>query len=153
MDITDLINGIPRDAADDNYNSFDPYPPVTVGSRLGEVGDLDFLDPAGAFLLPVERLRRYVTPADINGRVGASVATGTTWTALPNRTAGADQWGTRELLQLLPSARALPARSPTRRAPVPIRPPGVISFRGPSGTGLLRSRLLHERTTGSARGQ
>ena len=61
------INGIPRDAADDNYNSFDPYPPVTVGSRLGEVGDLDFLDPAGAFLLPVERMRRYVTPADING--------------------------------------------------------------------------------------
>ena len=23
-----IVNGIPRDAADDNYNSFDPYPPV-----------------------------------------------------------------------------------------------------------------------------
>src|SRR5208337_1059849 len=67
------FGGTPRDAADDNYNSFDPYPalppppPNPPGTRLGEVGDLDFLDPAGAFLLPVERMRRYVTPADING--------------------------------------------------------------------------------------
>ena len=30
MDVTDLINGIPRDAADDNFNSFDPYPPVSA---------------------------------------------------------------------------------------------------------------------------
>ena len=29
IDVTDLINGTPRDAADDNLNSFDPYPPVT----------------------------------------------------------------------------------------------------------------------------
>ena len=28
---------------------------------------MDFLDPAGGYLLPVERMRRYVTPADING--------------------------------------------------------------------------------------
>src|SRR5208282_3704719 len=67
IDVTDLENGIPRDAADDNYNSFDPYPPVTVGNRLGEVGDVDFLDPAGAFLLPVERMRRFVAAGDING--------------------------------------------------------------------------------------
>ena len=91
IDVTDLMNGIPRDAADDNYNSFDPYPPVTVGNRLGEVGDLDFLDPAGAFLLPVERMRRYVTPGDING-TGRIVQ----WDGVNTKTgpdAGADQWG------------------------------------------------------------
>src|SRR5208337_4318590 len=65
LDPSDYNNGTPLDAADDNYNSFDPYPPL--GTRLGEVNDLDFLDPAGAFLLPVERMRRYVAPADING--------------------------------------------------------------------------------------
>ncbi len=90
-DVTDLINGIPRDAADDNYNSFDPYPPVTVGSRLGEVDDLDFLDPAGAFLLPVERMRRFVTPADINGTGRIVQWDGTNKQAGPS--AGADQWG------------------------------------------------------------
>ena len=91
MDITDLLNGIPRDAADDNLNSFDPYPPITVGNRVGEVGDLDFLDPAGAFLLPVERLRRYVTPGDING-TGRIVQ----WDGVNQKTgpdAGGDQWG------------------------------------------------------------
>jgi hypothetical protein len=62
IDVTDLVNGT-RDAADDNYNSFDPYFP----GHTGEVGDLDFLDLAGAYLLPVERMRRYVTPVDING--------------------------------------------------------------------------------------
>ena len=67
LDLSDFNNGTPRDVADDNLNSFDPYPPITVGGRVGEVNDLDFLDPAGAFLLPVERLRRYVTPGDING--------------------------------------------------------------------------------------
>src|SRR5208282_5927699 len=93
IDVTDLENGIPRDAADDNYNSFDPYPPVTVGNRLGEVGDLDFLDPAGAFLLPVERMRRFVAPGDING-TGRIVQ----WDAFQNYNkagpdAGNDQWG------------------------------------------------------------
>ena len=59
----------PRDAADDNYNSFDPYPPYdpSRGARSGEVDDTDLYDAAGALLLPVERMRRWVTPADING--------------------------------------------------------------------------------------
>ena len=33
----------------------------------GEVGDPDYYDGAGALLFPVERMRRWVTPADING--------------------------------------------------------------------------------------
>ena len=87
-----MINGIPRDAADDNYNSFDPYPPVSAtDNRLGEVGDLDFLDPAGAFLLPVERVRRYVTPADINGTGRIVQYDGRHTTRGPD--AGGDQWG------------------------------------------------------------
>src|SRR5208337_118871 len=94
-DITDVLNDIPRDAADDNYNSFDPYPPFTVGARVGEVGDLDFLDPAGAFLLPVERMRRYVTPADINGtgRVLQYNNGSYPGTSLASSDVGADQWG------------------------------------------------------------
>ena len=58
---------------------------------MGEVGDLDFLDPAGAFLLPVERLRRYVAPGDING-TGRIVQ----WDGINAKSgpdAGGDQWG------------------------------------------------------------
>ena len=95
-DIGDLLAGTARDAADDNLNSFDPYPPVSAtDNRLGEVNDLDFLDPAGAFLLPVERMRRYVTPADINGtgRVLQYNNGNYSGTALANSDVGADQWG------------------------------------------------------------
>ena len=76
FDITDLFNNLtysnsssstptpfPRDAADDNFTAFDVYPARTTG----EVGDQDYYDLAGGFLLPVERIRRWVTPADING--------------------------------------------------------------------------------------
>ena len=44
-------------------NAFDPYPP----GHTGEVNDQDDYDAAGALILPVDRMRRYVTPADING--------------------------------------------------------------------------------------
>ena len=93
LDVSDIQAQIPRDAADDNYNSFDPYPPL--GTRLGEVGDLDFLDPAGAYLLPVERMRRYVAPADINGtgRVLQWNNGNYTGTSLGSSDVGADQWG------------------------------------------------------------
>ena len=63
LDIGDVVNGVPRDAADDNNNSYDPYP---LG-HTGEVGDSDFYDAAGALLLPVDRMRRWLAPADING--------------------------------------------------------------------------------------
>ena len=89
-------NGTARDAADDNLNSFDPYPPSTpTYNRRGEVGDLDFLDIAGAFLLPVERMRRYVTPADINGtgRVLQYNNGNYSGISLANSDVGADQWG------------------------------------------------------------
>ena len=98
IDISDLrLGGIPRDAADDNYNSFDPYPPATpTYNRQGEVNDLDFLDPAGAFLLPVERMRRFLAPADINGTGRVLQWNGTSgWTySTPNYSdVGNDQWG------------------------------------------------------------
>jgi len=94
LDVADYNNGTPRDVADDNLNSFDPYPATgTAANPRGEVGDLDFLDPAGAFLLPVERMRRFVTPGDING-TGRIVQ----WDAFQNYNnsgpdAGNDQWG------------------------------------------------------------
>ena len=56
----------------------------------GEIGDLDFYDAAGALLLPVERMRRFVTPLDINGRGG--VGMWTTATGPPSDT-GADNYG------------------------------------------------------------
>ena len=102
LDISDLRRRHPRDVADDNFNSFDPYPPL--GMRLGEVGDLDFLDPAGAYLLPVERMRRYVTPADINGTGRIVQYDGQhTRTARPTRPRRRPV-GPRRVLQLLPAA-------------------------------------------------
>ena len=61
--IADLLNGAPRAAADDNYNQFDPFP---IG-HTGEVNDRDFFDSAGGLMLPVDRMRRFVTPVDIDG--------------------------------------------------------------------------------------
>ncbi|WP_165229754.1 hypothetical protein [Aquisphaera insulae] len=81
-DSTDVLTGTARDAADDNYNGFDPAP---LGHG-GEVADSDAYDPAGALLLPVDRMRRFVTPADINGT--GSV---TPWTTTYQ--AGADALG------------------------------------------------------------
>ena len=52
-----------RAAADDNYNQFDPFP---IG-HTGEVNDRDFFDSAGGLMLPVDRMRRFVTPVDIDG--------------------------------------------------------------------------------------
>ncbi len=77
LNITDIINGLSPDAADDNFNTYDPYPFRSVNGTTtpppltppfgGEVGDFDFYDAAGAMLIPAERMRRWVTPADING--------------------------------------------------------------------------------------
>jgi hypothetical protein len=70
INIRDILNGLPPDAADDNLNTFDPYPlrPLNGAPPYGgEVDDADFYDAAGALLLPVERMRRWVVPADING--------------------------------------------------------------------------------------
>lgn len=66
-------SSFPRDARDDNNNVFDPFPPprpgnaVTVMGHQGEVLDWDWFDPSGGLILPVERIRRFVTPLDING--------------------------------------------------------------------------------------
>ena len=89
----DLVNGLPRDAADDNFNSFDPYPPGHTGEVAVPpgVGDADYYDTAGALLLPVERMRRYVTPADINGTGRVVQWNGATPAVGPDL--GGDQWG------------------------------------------------------------
>jgi len=117
LDPGDLASGQPRDSADDNYNSFDPYP----FGHTGEVGDLDFLDLAGGYLLPVERMRRYVTPADING-TGSIVQWDGTSTSTGNNLGG-DQWGRVEFSSYF--------RPPGLPGQVPPTPPG-----GPLTTGV-----------------
>ena len=77
INIRDILSGLPPDAADDNFNTYDPYPSRSVSIDVGggttytvnggEVGDADYYDAAGALLFPAERMRRWVTPADING--------------------------------------------------------------------------------------
>jgi hypothetical protein len=77
--------GFPRDADDDNYNTFDAFP----AGHQGEVGDEDWYDASGGLILPVERNRRFVTPMDINGT--GKVAT---FATSPNpATRGGDAWG------------------------------------------------------------
>jgi large repetitive protein len=90
INIRDILSGLPPDAADDNFNTYDPFPlrQTTVNGDPnpvygGEVNDFDYYDAAGAMLLPVERMRRWVTPADINGT--GSVTTWTAGGAAPNR--------------------------------------------------------------------
>ncbi len=77
INIRDILNGLAPDIADDNFNTYDPYPLRSVqqtdsgGTSItiygGEVGDADYYDGAGALLFPAERMRRWVTPPDING--------------------------------------------------------------------------------------
>ncbi len=94
FDIADMVTNIsygstpfPRDAADDNFNAFDVYPNIVQNAnRVGEVYDLDLYDSAGALMLPVERMRRFVTPIDING-------TGRVQTWGANRDYGPDNFG------------------------------------------------------------
>jgi hypothetical protein len=83
--LPDLLAGAPRAAADDNNNLFDPFP---IG-HSGEVNDRDFFDVAGALLLPVDRLRRFVTPVDIDGS-GRVLRWGIPW---PAGDVGADGFG------------------------------------------------------------
>jgi large repetitive protein len=85
-----LVNGIPlaRDAADDDFNMFDPWP---IGHQ-GELNDADMYDASGGLILPAERYRRFVTPADIDGTGIVSP-----WPAAGNATLaashGADPFG------------------------------------------------------------
>jgi hypothetical protein len=79
----------PRDANDDNYNGFDPYPPphaALPAGHQGEFDDWDWFDPTGSLILPVERIRRFVTPMDINGT--GHVVTFTTTGTPPNKRGG-----------------------------------------------------------------
>ncbi len=79
-------SGAAWDARDDNFNTYDWY--------LGESGD--YYDAAGALALPVERIRRFVTPIDMdaNGRVitfGGYNPGGAAGARI--RQNGADVWG------------------------------------------------------------
>ncbi|HKM56448.1 MAG TPA: hypothetical protein VJY33_23795 [Isosphaeraceae bacterium] len=114
-DATDILTTSEslRDAADDNLNAFDPYPP----GHTGELNDQDYYDVAGALTLPVDRMRRYVTPADING-TGSVTPWNTTSTA-----AGSDPFG-RVLFKSYyrpPGSPGSIATSPDATTP----PPGV----------------------------
>jgi len=117
-DITDVLQGVARDAADDNYNAFDPYPT----GHMGEANDSDMYDAAGALMLPVDRMRRYVTPADINGT--GSV---TPWTN--GAIAGADTLGRVNFSSYYRppgSPGSIASSLPTTATPAPT--PGVIYY-------------------------
>ena len=88
----DIMNGLPPRRGRRQLQRVRPLSRY-AGHRhdvTGEVGDCDFYDAAGALLFPVERMRRWVTPADING-------TGSVDHVEPRRqaasTAGADASG------------------------------------------------------------
>ncbi len=51
------------DARDDNYNTTDFYPPWSVAAPE----TADRYDDSGSLVLPVERIRRFVTPIDLTG--------------------------------------------------------------------------------------
>jgi hypothetical protein len=59
------------DARDDDHTSFDnwpqPHKPGTAAAPLTDPENFDRYDAAGALNMPVERLRRFVTPLDITG--------------------------------------------------------------------------------------
>src|SRR5262249_27431689 len=61
----ETLRPVPRDADDDNFNALDPYPQGP--DRHGEVGDSDLYDESGGLVLPVERMRRFVIPVDVDG--------------------------------------------------------------------------------------
>jgi large repetitive protein len=61
----DSNRAVVRDHDDDNSNAFDFFP--AGPGRSGEVGDADLYDDSGALLLPVEWMRRFVTPVDVDG--------------------------------------------------------------------------------------
>ena len=115
----------PRDAADDNYNSFDPFPIPPRPIRTGEVDDSDFYDAAGALLLPVERMRRFVTPVDING-TGSVVAVDQGSPQARANAPGPTRWaGSSSTATSVRPARR--DRSPRRRPSLP-RSPGAIYY-------------------------
>ena len=105
--IADLLNGAPCAAADDNYNQFDPFP---IG-HTGEVNDRDFFDSAGGLMLPVDRMRRFVTPVDIDGS-GRVLRWGVPW---PAGDVGADAFGRVDFAGYFrpPGARGSSASHPT----------------------------------------
>ena len=106
-----------RDAADDNLNAFDTFPP----GHIGELNDQDYYDAAGALILPVDRIRRYVTPGDINGT--GSVTPWTSGTA-----GGADPLGRVNFYSYYrppgsPGSIASSPSTPSRRSlPQPLAP-------------------------------
>ena len=126
-DVTDVINGVARDAADDNLNAFDPFPP----GHTGEANDLDFYDPAGGLILPVDRFRRYVTPADINGT--GSVTPWTASTVPATTAAGADPLG-----RVLFKSYYRPPGSPGSVATSSLLPNGDSPARGTSARSTIR---------------
>ena len=94
------------DARDDNFNTFD---------FNGEAHDT--YDSAGAIYLPVERIRRFVTPIDVagDGRVSTfNLAAGSS---------GADNWGRVTFLRFFrPPGVPTVSSTPLRASPPPLYP-------------------------------
>ncbi len=92
ISVKDIVSGSyrPLDSADDDYNSFDAYPipDAVTGARMGEIGDFDYYDASGSLFFPIERIRRFVAPIDVNGsgRVARFNGGGT-------QIRGGDVWG------------------------------------------------------------
>ena len=116
---TGSTSGLPRDAADDNYNAFDPFP---AGHTTASSTTPTTTTRPGRLILPVDRMRRYVTPADINGT--GSV---TPWTSTA-RPPGADPLGRVQFNSYYrpPGSPGSIASSPTRRTATPPATVGTL---------------------------
>ncbi len=144
-------NIVNYEIADDDYDTFDPFPSVATG-RIGEVGDADLYDATGSLILPVERARRWGQPADLAGD-GQIVTWGT-----QNTVNGPDQWGRLSFLRYFRPA-GMPGiiyqnglTNPT--PPLIAANPGGIAFNfiggppPPTGTATFAQDLTNNPTHG-----
>ncbi|MFO0951909.1 MAG: hypothetical protein U0835_12310 [Isosphaeraceae bacterium] len=74
------------DARDDDFRTFDMWPSATTGEQA------DFYDLQGGLGLPVERMRRFVTPVDLSGDGRVVTFNGAAQRGVP-RALGADVFG------------------------------------------------------------
>jgi hypothetical protein len=104
-----------RDVDDDNLNAFDPYG-AGGSTHQGEVDDSDYYDSSNAPRLAVERMRRFVTPVDIDGS-GHVVQ----WPGSSSTRYGTDSFGRVAFLSYFRPA-GLPSRINFSSAALPVLP-------------------------------
>jgi hypothetical protein len=138
-----------RDADDDNFNTFDMWPNAVTAEVAGAY-PADYYDAAGGLSLPVERIRRFVTPIDVSGD-GLIVTPNSS-----NSAFGGDIWGRIEFFRYfrppgVPVATQTLATPPTvvqntAQPFIPISP--IIAYTPPSGVATA-SPTLATTTAGS----